>query len=406
MFLYTFGVIIIEAATRLASLWNRKAKLWIEGRRDLTSKVREAVGKDDKVFWIHAASVGEFEQGRPIIEYVREHHPEYRIALTFYSPSGYELRKNYNGADWVFYLPVDRPAAVRGFLDALHPQVAVIVKYEFWLNLLGELRRRKVRTFIVSALFRRDSLFFKWYGGLWRQALRTFETIFVQDDDSAKRLASIGVTDVVVAGDTRFDRVWKITRTAGSVPLVESFIGGSDARVFVAGSTWGPDEDILIPLVQSHPGVKFILAPHEMDEQRIVRICRECNAVRYTNPGDAPQDAQVLIIDTIGLLSTIYRYADWAYIGGGFGVGIHNTVEPATYGLPIAFGPKYTKFNEALDMVRYGIACPVTNYDELKEWFEPLFIDENLRRSVCDKAASYTASQIGATDTICSKLNL
>jgi len=407
MLFYNIGIFAFETGIRFSSLWNNKGKLWSDGRKSIISKITSTIRKDDRIFWVHAASVGEFEQGRPIIEYVRKHHPEYKILITFYSPSGFELRKNYKGADYIFYFPSDRKSQVKMFLDAIHPEIAVFIKYEFWLNTLKELKSRNVRTYLVSSIFNPKSVFFKPWGKMWRDCLSTFDTIFVQNQESKELLSSIDVFNAVVAGDTRFDRVSNIVSTAEDIPLVERFAAGS-SRIFVAGSTWGPDEDLLIRLVNDHPDIKFIIAPHEMEEERIQRIIKAVNrgATRFTNPDDDIENKQVLIIDTIGLLSAVYKYASWVYVGGGFGVGIHNTVEPASYGLPIAFGPKYGKFDEAVSMVRLGVAHPVTNYQELASWFLSLKEDEGHRTDVCQAARAYTQSQLGATDKIINIIGL
>ena len=384
-------------ALSLASLWTGKAQQWVAGRKDLFERLEQTIDHSAPIVWVHSASLGEFEQGRPVIEKIRAERPEYKILLTFFSPSGYEIRKNYPGADYIFYLPLDTPANARRFLDIVKPEMAVFVKYEYWLNLLAELRSRKVRTFIVSAIFRRGSVFFRPWGGLWRKALQSFETIFVQDEGSKALLSEIGVDNVVVAGDTRFDRVAQIAAAAKKIEAVEQFKG--DSRLFVAGSTWGPDEQLLVELANNNPQIKFIIAPHEMDEGRMAKIERETKggAVRYTN-FTGTTDAQVLILNTMGMLSSVYGYADFSYIGGGFGVGIHNTLEAATFGLPIAFGPEYHKFKEARDMVALGAATSVTSYQQLEAWFAPLRDDEQHLKLTSQLAKEYTHSHQGATD--------
>ena len=349
MWIYDLAISLYAGLIRMVAPWHGKARLWSEGRRDIFRRLRAAIAPSDRIVWVHAASLGEFEQGRPIIERLRHEHPEYKILLTFFSPSGYEIRKNYSGADYVFYLPADTPSNARRFLDAAHPEIAIFIKYEFWINLLTELRRRSVRSYIVSAIFRRNSVFFRPYGAMWRRALETFDTLFVQNVESKRLLSEIGFDNVVVAGDTRFDRVAEIAAAAKRVEIVERFRG--NGRLFVAGSTWGPDEEILLPLINANPEVRFVVAPHEMDEGRIERLLHETKggAVRYTQC-DAAADfgkTQLLILDTVGILSSVYGSAAWAYIGGGFGIGIHNTLEAATFGLPIAFGPNYSKFKEA-----------------------------------------------------------
>ena len=402
MWFYDLIMSLYAGIIRLVGLRYEKARLWSEGRRDLFSRMREKIDPRERIIWLHVASLGEFEQGRPLIEALRESHPEYKILLTFFSPSGYEIRKNYAGADYIFYLPIDTRKQVRQFLDIAHPELVIFVKYEFWLNFLTELRRRRIRTFVVSAIFRRNSVFFRFYGGLWRKALKTFEVLFVQNEESKSLLAELGYPNTVVAGDTRFDRVAKIAREAKQVPMIERFKG--DKQLFIAGSTWGPDEELLLPLMNDNPELKFVIAPHEMDEGRIERLLRETRggAVRYTQCDDKTsfEGKQLLILDTVGLLASAYGYASWGYIGGGFGVGIHNTLEAATFGLPIAFGPKYEKFKEARDLVAIGAARSITTYEELKAWFAPLRDDEKYLTKSSRLARDYTLSHQGATETI------
>lgn len=399
MWFYNIGIAAYETAIKTASAWYPKAKLWSEGRRNLFDRMRSAIDSDARIVWIHVASLGEFEQGRPIIEKIREERPEYRILVTFFSPSGYEIRKNYAGADYIFYLPSDRPSNVRRFLDIVKPEIAIIVKSEFWLNMLGELRRRNVKAYLVSAAFRRNSVFFRPYGEMWRNALETYETLFVQNNESKALLSELGYDNVIVAGDTRFDRVAQIAANANRIEAVEKFKG--DRRLFVAGSTWRPDEEILQKLINDNPDIKFIVAPHEMDESRIAKILNDTvgGAVRYTQATDeALAASHVLVLDTVGMLASVYGYADWAYIGGGFGVGIHNTLEAATFGLPTAFGPNYTKFKEACDLVNLEAAKSVDSYEALKEWFIPLRDDAECLAEASRAAKEYTSKHQGATE--------
>lgn len=402
MFLYNISIVLYYIVVAFVSLWDKKAKQWIVGRKDIFKRMAEVISPEDKVVWIHAASLGEFEQGRPVIEKIREQQPEYKILVTFYSPSGYEIRKNYAGADYIFYLPIDTPGNAKKFLDVAHPEIAIIVKYEFWLNLLSELKRRGVRTYLISAIFRRNSIFFRSYGSIWRQALDSFEQMFVQNEESKELLHEIGFDNVVVAGDTRFDRVAEIARNVKKVPIVERFKG--DSPLFVAGSTWGPDEEILQTLINDNPQIKFVVAPHEMENSRIERIIAQTKggAVRYTicNEESDFSKTQVLILDTIGILSSVYGYATWSYIGGGFGVGIHNTLEAATFGLPIAFGPNYQKFKEARDMVALGAATKVESAEDLSAWFAPLRDDKSALQRAGSAAKSYTQRNQGATSLI------
>lgn len=402
MFLYNISIVLYYIVVAFVSLWDKKAKQWIVGRKDIFKRMAEVISPEDKVVWIHAASLGEFEQGRPVIEKIREQQPEYKILVTFYSPSGYEIRKNYAGADYIFYLPIDTPGNAKKFLDVAHPEIAIIVKYEFWLNLLSELKHRGVRTYLISAIFRRNSIFFRSYGSIWRQALDSFEQMFVQNEESKELLHEIGFDNVVVAGDTRFDRVAEIARNVKKVPIVERFKG--DSPLFVAGSTWGPDEEILQTLINDNPQIKFVVAPHEMENSRIERIIAQTKggAVRYTlcNEESDFSKTQVLILDTIGILSSVYGYATWSYIGGGFGVGIHNTLEAATFGLPIAFGPNYQKFKEARDMVALGAATKVESAEDLSAWFAPLRDDKSALQRAGSAAKSYTQRNQGATSLI------
>lgn len=402
MWLYNLGISLYAGAIRTVAPWHGKARLWSEGRRHLFERMEAAVRSSDRIVWVHAASLGEFEQGRPIIEQLRAQHPEYKILLTFFSPSGYEIRKNYAGADYIFYLPADTPANARRFLDIVRPEIAIFIKYEFWINMLSELRRRRVKSYIVSSIFRRNSVFFRPYGAMWRQALETFETLFVQNVESKRLLSEIGFDNVIVAGDTRFDRVAQIAASAPRVELIERFKG--DRRLFVAGSTWVPDEEILLPLIDANPDVKFVVAPHEMEESRIARLLHETKrgAVRYTQCSEAASfdGVQLLVLDTVGILSSVYGSATWAYIGGGFGVGIHNTLEAATFGLPVAFGPKYGKFKEARDMVSLGCARPVRSAEELAAWFAPLRDDGEALHRASRTAKDYTTRNQGATAII------
>ena len=403
MLLYDFGIAAYTAAIMAVAPWKPKARKWVEGRRGIFERLQATVGASDKpVVWIHASSLGEFEQGRPVIEAIHEHYPQYRVLLTFFSPSGYEIRKDFAAADWVFYLPADTPRNVRRFLDIVRPEMAIFVKYDYWLNYLSELRRRKIRSYIFSSLFRRNSIFFKPYGGMFRRALTTFETIFVQNEESKQLLSEIGFENVIVAGDTRFDRAAALPAQASRYPLIEHFKGAS--RLFIVGSSWRPDEDLLVPFVNAHPDVKFVIAPHEMEEPRIERLVAECTGgvVRYSTcrTESDVEGARVLIIDVIGILNQLYQYADWVYIGGGFGVCIHNTQEPATYGAPIAFGPKYHKFKEACDMIKLGACASVTTTEELEEWFAPLKADEKRRAHYARIAADYITANKGATELI------
>ncbi len=403
MWIYNAVIALYVALMNIVALWHKKARLWVDGRRGMFERMAAAISPDDRVIWVHVASLGEFEQGRPIIERIRELKPDHKILLTFYSPSGYEIRKNYAGADYVCYIPADLPHLVKRFLDIAHPEMAIFVKYEFWLNMLSEMKARSMRVFLVSAIFRSNSVFFRPWGELWRVALDTYETIFVQDEASQRLLAGLGYDNVVVGGDTRFDRVAEIARNSHKIELVERFKGNS--RLFVAGSTWGPDEEILLDIIEANPEIKFVIAPHEMEQERIASLQSRIThtALRYTEYVERADDAavasaQVLILDTVGILSSVYSYAEWAYIGGGFGVGIHNTLEAATFGLPLAFGPNYQRFKEACDMISIGVASSVNDAESLRAWFEPLRDDAALLAERSMRIREYTVKHQGATD--------
>ncbi|MBQ3208571.1 MAG: 3-deoxy-D-manno-octulosonic acid transferase [Alistipes sp.] len=402
--LYNIGMYCYRLGVAAVSPWHKKARLWRDGRKQLFNRMRASIDSSAPIVWVHVASLGEFEQGRPIIEKIKAERPEYKILLTFFSPSGYEIRKNYQGADYIFYLPIDTKSNAREFLDIVKPQIAVFVKYEYWINLLTELKTRNIPTYIVSAIFRRDSIFFRSTGNMWREALKSFNTIFVQDENSKALLAELGHDNVIVAGDTRFDRVAQIAAAAKKIELIEQFKG--DSRLFVAGSSWGPDEDLIVRLANENPTIKFIVAPHEMEQTRMAKIEQTATggAVRYTKIEGDIADKQILILDTIGMLSSVYGYADFSYIGGGFGVGIHNTLEAATFGLPIAFGPNYQKFKEARDMIALGGATSVSNYEELSAWFAPLRDDEQHLKLVSQISKDYTTKNQGATDIFFEKV--
>lgn len=400
--LYNIGIGIYLRFIRLAARWYPKAKEWCDGREGLFGAVAAAVAPGERIVWVHAASLGEFEQGLPVVEAIRTEHPEYKILLTFFSPSGYGVRKNYAGVDYVFYLPADTPANARRFVELVRPEIALFIKYEFWFNMLAELRRHGVRTYLISSIFRRDSIFFRFYGSLWRRMLRCFDTIFVQDGESLRLLGSIGIDRVVVSGDTRFDRVARIAETAPRIELVERFRGGS--RLFIAGSVWKEDEDILLPFINANPSIKFIIAPREMDEMRIARVCAGVRggAVRYSRctPSTSFDDVQVMVLDTVGLLASAYGYASWAYIGGGFGAGIHNTLEAAVFGVPTLFGPNHGKFKEACDMVKLGAAAAVCDGEDLMRRFVPLRDDAGRLAEAGRRAREYVLKNRGASAVI------
>jgi 3-deoxy-D-manno-octulosonic-acid transferase len=391
----------------LAALFNKKARQWIEGRRDFWTKLESAIVKDDEYVWFHCASLGEFEQGRPVMDRFRKENPGIKIILTFFSPSGFEIRKNYEGADHVFYMPVDTPQNAERFVKTVRPRFAVFVKYEYWFNHMRALYEKKIPIIYVSAIFRKKQMFFRWWGSWYRKQLTNAGYFFVQDPASEHLLNSVGINHVRVSGDTRFDRVYAIRENPQRFDKVEKFV--KDSVVLVAGSTWPADEKLLTSLINKNlKNIKFIVAPHEINQDSIDSFISRLNlkAMKYSAYDDRRiEETQVLIIDRIGMLSNLYQYASVAYIGGGFGAGIHNILEAATWGMPVIFGPNYQKFAEARDLVLLGGAFPISNENELLDVAGNLLSDFNAlsRCSVISK--KYVESKKGASDIILVYLN-
>ncbi|HRX32380.1 MAG TPA: glycosyltransferase N-terminal domain-containing protein [Tenuifilaceae bacterium] len=402
LLLYNLGIRFYHLLIVLLSPFNSKAKLWLGGRKSIFKKIASTVNPNASNIWIHCSSLGEFEQGRPVIETIKERFPDKKIVLTFFSPSGYEVRKNYKGADFVFYLPLDTRRNAQRFLQLVNPTIAIFVKYEFWYHYLNQLKRNGISTYIVSANFRPGQVFFKKYGGWYRKFLLNFSYFFVQNEQSKALLASIGISNVTVTGDTRFDRVAKIAVEAKSVPVVENFC--KDSRVIVAGSTWPKDEEILFEYLSNAPeDVKLVIAPHEVGNDRINSIIQKSPfpVVCYSNSEDLElAKTRILVIDTIGLLSSLYRYGIIAYIGGGFGVGIHNTLEAAVYGVPVIFGPKYHKFQEAKDLIAQGAGFSINSSFEFVHLLNNLLSDRKNLKEVGNKAGYFVNSGLGATAKI------
>lgn len=400
--LYNLGMLIYHFGVWVASFWNEKASKFCKGRQGVLEFLAERIDKDSQYVWVHAASLGEFEQGRPIIEKLRQLKPEYKIVLTFFSPSGYEVRKNYEGADVVCYLPIDTSWSANKFLDTVNPSYAIFIKYEFWMNYIVGLKRRKIPTYIVSAIFRPNQVFFKWYGVWYRKVLHCFTHLFVQNQVSLDLLSSIGVKNVSLSGDTRFDRVADIAAKSKELPIVSSFAQGS--KVIVAGSSWPKDEDILCDYFNNHPEVKMILAPHEIHQAHLDSIVSKLKRpyVFYKDTDEAAAaKADCLVINCFGLLSSIYKYGEVAYIGGGFGVGIHNTLEAAVYGMPVLFGPNYGRFQEAVDMVKRGGAFSIQSNGEYNELMDSLLAENSsLLKSASAQTADYVNENRGATERI------
>jgi len=405
--LYNLAIILYDLIVHLAAPFSRKPRKMMKGHWVVYDILRQQVDREERYIWFHAASLGEFEQGRPLIEMIRAKYPDYKILLTFFSPSGYEVRKHYRGADIVCYLPFDKPRNVKKFLDIASPCMAFFIKYEFWKNYLDELHKRRIPVYSVSSIFRRDQIFFKWYGGTYRKVLKDFDHLFVQNEASKRYLSKIRINRATVVGDTRFDRVLQIREEAKELPLVERFKGGN-SFTFVAGSSWGPDEDLFLEYFNSHPEMKLIIAPHVIDENHLVEIIGKLKRpyVRYTRADERNvMKADCLIIDCFGLLSSIYRYGETAYIGGGFGAGIHNTLEAAVYGIPVIFGPNYRKFMEAVQLLESKGAYSIKDYGELHTLLERFRTNERFMRETGTNAGYYVTSNAGATEKIMRMIN-
>lgn len=403
--IYNLGISLYSLGVRIASVRNKKARLMREGQAQTFGILDRQVEKAEKYVWIHVSSLGEFEQGRPLIEMMKRNNPSTRILLTFFSPSGYEVCKNYTLADIICYLPFDKPKKVRRFLDAVDIEKAIFVKYEFWGNYLHELHRRAIPTYIISAIFRPTQMFFRPYGGLFRKMLHCYDTLFVQDEQSATLLRSVGVTNVEIAGDTRFDRVTDILENKVDLPIVEIFSRGS--FTLFAGSSWEPDEEFLIPFFNSHPGMKMVLAPHELSRERIEGICAKLTRpyVLYTETTkEKAAEADCLIIDCYGILSKSYRFATTAYVGGGFGAGIHNINEAAVYGIPVVFGPNYGKFKEARDLIAIEGAFAIADGKGFAQIMERLLNDGAYLKEHGEIAGRYIKEHLGATRRIYARL--
>ena len=407
--LYALAIFLYKMAVLLVSPFHRKARLIVQGHRNTFRILREQVEPGARYVWFHAASLGEFEQGRPLMERFRSQHPEYKILLTFFSPSGYEVRKNYSGADIICYLPFDTPRNVVRFFRHVKPEIAFFVKYEFWMNYILGCKYHHIPFYSVSSIFRQNKVFFRWYGWNYAQVLKFVSHFFVQDEESARLLATRGIRDnVTVVGDTRFDRVLDICRQARPLPLVERFAAGVPL-VLVAGSSWAPDEDIIIPYFNSHPGMKLVLAPHVIGEDHLRQIegklRRPC--LRYSQATEENvSQADCLIVDCFGLLSSIYRYGHFAYVGGGFGAGIHNVPEAAVYGIPVLFGPNNKGFREAQDMLRMGGCFEITGQTLFNAVVDRITADDPLRRARGATNKASTESNAGAADEIFRVLGL
>ena len=406
--MYSLAIHFYAFIIALISPFHKKARIMRLGQWKTNSILREKIDRNAKYIWFHASSLGEFEQGRPMIEKIKAEHPEYKILLTFFSPSGYEVRKNYNGADVICYLPFDTPYRVKKFLNLANPSIAVFIKYEFWGNYLQELKHRNIPVYIISSIFRRDQLFFQWFGYPYRKMLYCFTHLFVQDDRSAALLKEFGITNVTVTGDTRFDRVLDVRNQARELSPVEHFVceGGKEKKLtLVAGSSWPQDEEILIPYFNEHPEIKLIIAPHEIHREHLMYIesLLKRPSVRLSDvfhDQSLAEGKDCLIVDSFGLLSSIYRYGTIAYIGGGFGAGIHNTLEAAVYGIPVLFGPKYHKFKEAKDLIKVGGGFSVSDKQSFCEKMDELLTYHEVLEAAGESAGQFVNGNAGATDKI------
>ncbi|SMC79720.1 3-deoxy-D-manno-octulosonic acid transferase [Pedobacter africanus] len=399
LWLYNIGIQLYALLIRIFSTFNTKASLFIQGRRNIFARIAQKIDNRQKHIWFHFASLGEFEQGRSVLEKIKEQYPEKKIVITFFSPSGYEIRKNYALADGIFYLPLDTASNAKKLIAAINPELAIFTKYEYWYYYFSELNKNNIPLLIISGIFRPGQVFFKPYGGFHRKMLTFVNHFFLQNQESMTLLKTIGIQNATLSGDTRFDRVAAHARSAKKLDLVQSFCGTQP--VLVAGSTWPPDEQLIAKLCKAHPDWKFIVAPHEIGETHINEIEKLFpEAVKYSalqkTTNAAVGNQQVLIIDNIGLLSALYAYGKIAYIGGGFGAGIHNTLEAAAFGIPVIFGPRYDKFQEAKDLIALGAAKSISNWDELSTAFNEL--GKNKEAGLIAK--DYVNAKTGATDQI------
>lgn len=402
-FLYNTGIRLYAAAAGLVSLRSAKVATMLAGQKRALSTLAEKIRPEDRPVWIHVASLGEFEQGRPLIERLRRERPQQKIVLSFFSPSGYEVRKNYDKVDCVLYLPFDTPENAKEIVAAIHPSIAIFVKYEFWGNYLQNLASGNIPTYIISAIFRHGQAFFKPYGGMMRGVLRCFSHLYVQDNPSKELLKSIGIDNVTVAGDTRFDRVTDIMALRLDIPGMEDF-----SADFIFGSSWPQDEEHYIPYLNENPEIRFIIAPHEFDDARINKLAGSINGGVITlsqwekevAEGRTPENVRGIIVDSFGKLSSLYRYGKVAYIGGGFGAGIHNINEAAVYGIPVVFGPIYEKFKEARDLVSLGGAVSCDSGKKVRSALSRLVSDSGYRHKAGKTAGKYIRDNIGATDII------
>jgi 3-deoxy-D-manno-octulosonic-acid transferase len=405
--MYNIAIYIYLIGVALASIFSKKVHNMWRGERAAFGLLKSKVDPEAKYVWFHAASLGEFEQGRPLMEKLREQHPEYKILLTFFSPSGYEVRKNYEGADIICYLPLDTPINAIRFLRLVRPVMAFFIKYEFWYNYLHILKHRNIPAYSVSSIFREGQIFFRWYGKQYKQVLKCFTYFYVQNEKSKELLAKLGITNVAISGDTRFDRVLQIKEQSKQLPIIEAF--KQDYKVFVAGSSWPPDEDIFIRYFNEHKDWRLIIAPHVIGEDHLKEILSKLNrkTVRYTQAtAESVHDAECLIIDCFGLLSSIYHFGEIAYVGGGFGVGIHNVLEAAVWNVPVLFGPNNKRFQEAQGLLRSEGGFEITDYSQFEQTVDKFMSTPEFLSVSGKKAGDFVKSKTGATDIVLSSVQL
>jgi 3-deoxy-D-manno-octulosonic-acid transferase len=403
LFLYNILLIFASQVVKLLALFSPKIKLFVEGRKTVFSTLKNKISPEDKTVWFHAASLGEFEQGLPVMEKIKIEFPNHKIVVTFFSPSGYEVRKNNTIADATVYLPLDTKSNAKQFLKLVHPDLVFFIKYEYWPNYLNELKRLNIRTYLISGIFRENQAFFKWYGGFYRNALRAFDYFFVQNESSKLLLQKLGFSNVKISGDTRFDRVTAILERDNSLDFIHQF--KNNTATIVIGSSWPRDESLLVNYInQTNEKVKFIIAPHNIRQEQILELKNSISkkTILFSEKGDANLSVyDVLIVDTIGILTKIYSYADIAYVGGGFGnPGVHNILEPATFGIPIVVGPNFSHFAEAVALVHQEGCVSISNQNELNDAFSGLISNEDIRHEKGHICSTFVQMNKGATDVI------
>lgn len=414
-FIYNFILLFASQILKILALFSPKLNLFVKGRKSVFETLADKIKSSDETIWFHAASLGEYEQGLPVIEAINQHYPNHKIVLTFFSPSGYEVRKNNTIADVTVYLPLDTISNAKQFVQLVHPEMVFFIKYEYWPNYLKELKNQNIKTYLISGIFREKQLFFKWYGGFYRKALHTFDYFFVQNESSKTLLKSIGFTNVKVSGDTRFDRVVSILERDNSLDFIEQFRDSSTSlgktKMVVIGSSWPKDEELLVNYInQSSDDVKFIIAPHNIDKNQILNLKTQISkkTILFSEKDNVDlSNYAVFIIDTIGILTKIYSYADIAYVGGGFGnPGVHNILEPATFGIPVVIGPNYSHFSEATALVNLEGCLTIQNQTQLNEAFDLLLQNEDERLEKGHICSTFVQMNKGATGHIMNNINI